>query len=119
MEEVEGFEPPRGVTRLSVFKTDPFSQTWVYLRDKKYNIMYLKTSQHFFKSFFRTGMNPVRIEKRKRLGQLRQALEGLTVNSFFDSLGGPKIEKYSRLPRNAETGTSDKEAFFASALSSV
>ena len=33
MEEVEGFEPPRGLTRLSVFKTDPFSQTWVYLRD--------------------------------------------------------------------------------------
>ena len=32
MEEVEGFEPPRGVTRLSVFKTDPFSRTWVYLR---------------------------------------------------------------------------------------
>ncbi len=31
LEEVEGFEPPRGVTRLSVFKTDPFSQTWVYL----------------------------------------------------------------------------------------
>ena len=33
MEEVEGFEPPRGVTRLSVFKTDPFSQTWVYLHN--------------------------------------------------------------------------------------
>ena len=32
MEEEEGFEPPRGLTRLSVFKTDPFSQTWVYLR---------------------------------------------------------------------------------------
>ena len=32
MEEVEGFEPPRGVTRLSVFKTDPFSRTWVYLQ---------------------------------------------------------------------------------------
>ena len=31
MEEVEGFEPPRGLTRLSVFKTDPFSRTWVYL----------------------------------------------------------------------------------------
>ena len=31
MEEVEGFEPPHGLTRLSVFKTDPFSQTWVYL----------------------------------------------------------------------------------------
>jgi hypothetical protein len=60
MEEVEGFEPPRGVTRLSVFKTDPFSQTWVYLRDKKYNIMYLKTSQHFFKSFFRAGVHPAR-----------------------------------------------------------
>ncbi len=34
--EEEGFEPPRGVTRLSVFKTDPFSQTWVFLHfDKK------------------------------------------------------------------------------------
>jgi hypothetical protein len=35
MEEEEGFEPPRGVTRLSVFKTDPFSQTWVFLRIDK------------------------------------------------------------------------------------
>ena len=33
MEEVEGFEPPRGLTRLSVFKTDPFSRTWVFLRN--------------------------------------------------------------------------------------
>jgi hypothetical protein len=32
MEEEEGFEPPRGMTRLSVFKTDPFSRTWVFLR---------------------------------------------------------------------------------------
>ena len=32
MAEEEGFEPPRGLTRLSVFKTDPFSQTWVLLR---------------------------------------------------------------------------------------
>ena len=31
MEEVEGFEPPRDSRRLSVFKTDPFSQTWVFL----------------------------------------------------------------------------------------
>ena len=30
--EEEGFEPPRGLTRLSVFKTDPFSQTWVFLQ---------------------------------------------------------------------------------------
>ena len=28
-----GFEPPRDSHRLSVFKTDPFSRTWVYLRD--------------------------------------------------------------------------------------
>jgi hypothetical protein len=35
MEEEEGFEPPRGMTRLSVFKTDPFSQTWVFLRINK------------------------------------------------------------------------------------
>ena len=26
MEEVEGFEPPRDLTPLSVFKTDPFSE---------------------------------------------------------------------------------------------
>ena len=32
MVEEEGFEPPRGLTRLSVFKTDPFSQTWVFLQ---------------------------------------------------------------------------------------
>ena len=35
MEEEEGFEPPRGLTRLSVFKTDPFSQTWVFLHVNK------------------------------------------------------------------------------------
>ena len=32
MEEEEGFEPPRDLTPLSVFKTDPFSQAWVFLR---------------------------------------------------------------------------------------
>ena len=39
MEEEEGFEPPRGLTRLSVFKTDPFSRTWVFLhlKDHIYN----------------------------------------------------------------------------------
>jgi hypothetical protein len=36
MEEEEGFEPPRGMTRLSVFKTDPFSRTWVFLRIESY-----------------------------------------------------------------------------------
>jgi hypothetical protein len=43
MEEVEGFEPPRGLTRLSVFKTDPFSQTWVYLH--KNNLIILMKKQ--------------------------------------------------------------------------
>ena len=32
MAEEEGFEPPRAVKPLSVFKTDPFSQTWVLLQ---------------------------------------------------------------------------------------
>jgi hypothetical protein len=32
MEEGRGFEPLRDLTPLSVFKTDPFSQTWVSLR---------------------------------------------------------------------------------------
>jgi hypothetical protein len=37
------------------------------------------------------------------------------VKSFFDFIGRIEIEMYSRLPRNAETGDSDKEALFASA----
>ena len=32
MAEKEGFEPPRRVNALSVFKTDPFSRAWVFLR---------------------------------------------------------------------------------------
>ena len=32
MAEKEGFEPPRRSHALSVFKTDPFSRTWVFLR---------------------------------------------------------------------------------------
>ena len=32
MAEKEGFEPPRDFHPLSVFKTDPFSRTWVFLR---------------------------------------------------------------------------------------
>jgi hypothetical protein len=115
MEEVEGFEPPRGVTRLSVFKTDPFSRTWVYLRDKKYNIMYSNSSQHFSLIFLGQDLNPAQKEKRKRLVQPRKALEGRPVKSLFDFIERNEIEKYSRLPRNAETGDSDKEALFASA----
>ena len=37
------------------------------------------------------------------------------MKSLFDFIGRTEIEKYSRLPRNAETGDSDKEALFASA----
>ncbi len=33
MAEEEGFEPPRALTPLSVFKTDPFSRAWVFLRE--------------------------------------------------------------------------------------
>ena len=29
MADDEGFEPPREFPHLSVFKTDPFNQTWV------------------------------------------------------------------------------------------
>ena len=37
------------------------------------------------------------------------------MKSFFDFIGRPENEKCSRLPRNAETGDSGKEALFASA----
>jgi hypothetical protein len=55
MEEVEGFEPPRVVKPLSVFKTDPFSRTWVYLRvtDKNYNNMVINIVSTVFENFFR------------------------------------------------------------------
>ena len=34
MAEKEGFEPPRRLLDLPVFKTGPFSQTWVLLQLK-------------------------------------------------------------------------------------
>ncbi|MBT2644492.1 hypothetical protein J7I80_19960 [Bacillus sp. ISL-41] len=37
------------------------------------------------------------------------------MKSLFDFIGRTEIEMYSRLPRNAGTGDSDKEALFASA----
>jgi hypothetical protein len=37
------------------------------------------------------------------------------MKSFFDFIERTEIEKHIRLPRNAETGESDKEALFASA----
>ncbi|MCM3667049.1 hypothetical protein M3204_21845 [Mesobacillus subterraneus] len=37
------------------------------------------------------------------------------MKSFFNFSGRTEIEMCSRLPRNAETGDSDKEALFASA----
>ncbi|WLR55266.1 hypothetical protein LC048_23820 [Mesobacillus subterraneus] len=37
------------------------------------------------------------------------------MKSFLDFIGRTENEMYSRLPRNAETGDSDKEALFASA----
>ena len=52
MEEEEGFEPPRGMTRLSVFKTDPFSQTWVFLRSTRTNLSWLKNKVNIFHYIF-------------------------------------------------------------------
>ncbi|WLR54533.1 hypothetical protein LC048_19210 [Mesobacillus subterraneus] len=37
------------------------------------------------------------------------------MKPLFDFIGRTETEMYSRLPRNAETGDSDKEALFASA----
>ena len=34
LKEDKGFEPLHGFTRLTVFKTVPFSRTWVILRDE-------------------------------------------------------------------------------------
>ena len=63
MEEEEGFEPPRDLTPLSVFKTDPFSQTWVFLRvgqDIIYHVFknpstVLKEKMIFFIKIHKTG----------------------------------------------------------------
>src|SRR5690625_3791802 len=57
MEEEEGFEPPQALTPLSVFKTDPFNQTWVFLHVQHliiYNIYrYLSIFSRFFKNELR------------------------------------------------------------------
>ena len=39
MAEIEGFEPPQDVNPLLVFKTSPFSQTWVNLRNINLSIV--------------------------------------------------------------------------------
>ena len=65
MAEEEGFEPPRAVKLLSVFKTDPLSRTWVFLQlNIHYYIVNLFKSQSIIKiprvtikfklSFFKT-----------------------------------------------------------------
>ena len=64
MEEVEGFEPPRDSRRLSVFKTDPFSRTWVYLHEGKRNIL-LFMSKPFQKKMEEVeGFEPPRDSRR-------------------------------------------------------
>ena len=42
MAEEEGFEPPRDFHPLSVFKTDPFSRTWVFLQKHLKTILFSK-----------------------------------------------------------------------------
>ena len=37
VKEDKGFEPLHGFTRLTVFKTVPFSRTWVILQYETYN----------------------------------------------------------------------------------
>ncbi len=48
MAEEEGFEPPRALTPLPVFKTDPFSQAWVFLRKTINNISREKNKVNAF-----------------------------------------------------------------------
>ena len=54
MAEEEGFEPPRAVKPLSVFKTDPFSRAWVFLRNltTKYIISVLAITVNMFTKLF-------------------------------------------------------------------
>ena len=57
MAENEGFEPPRRFLDLSVFKTDPFNRTWVFLRDiKNYNNCTFKC-QHLNLIIFKIMLN--------------------------------------------------------------
>ena len=47
--EADGFEPSHGINRLPVFKTDPFSHTWVYLHSLcrlKNNIQHADIALH-------------------------------------------------------------------------
>ena len=62
MEEVEGFEPPRGINRLSVFKTDPFSRTWVYLRDFLYSLLVALLQLESMTSGYNRLLNPIELQ---------------------------------------------------------
>lgn len=79
MAEEEGFEPPRGLTRLSVFKTDPFSQTWVLLHhDQKYIIMAKIKSQ--------CSHN----HEDQEIYKIRQCTKRLLTLQLFDKWKQPK-----------------------------
>jgi hypothetical protein len=72
MAEEEGFEPPRASRRLSVFKTDPFSQTWVLLRIDiiKYSISCL-ICQHIF-LFFQEKILMLIYVKEIQIAEIKQ-----------------------------------------------
>lgn len=57
MAEEEGFEPPRALTPLSVFKTDPFSRAWVFLRKTINNLPCKKYNVNSFQERFLRNIN--------------------------------------------------------------
>ncbi len=48
MAEKEGFEPPRQLPDLLVFKTSPFNQTWVFLQTFHFHLEQIDYNIYFF-----------------------------------------------------------------------
>jgi hypothetical protein len=89
MEEVEGFEPPRDLTPLSVFKTDPFSRTWVYLRiNIYYNTLNQNQSQALLEHFFKIIIKP---NKKRTVSLLRETVPFILLKHYGLMTSTPRI----------------------------
>ncbi len=78
-----GFEPTHAFTRLTVFKTVPFSQTWVILRTTKivYHLFFNITTIKQKGNVFNTNFNEI----KKALTEVRVDFNNLKFDQHKSS----------------------------------
>ncbi len=96
-----GFEPTHALTRLTVFKTVPFSQTWVILREhyiayhSKKNLSMLK--KRSLKSKRSSKYDKDRLRAIKKANTLKKSTQRVRVVIFDEGEGEVKV-RLSLLP---------------------